>query len=202
MQLKSLNLILHHSLQEYSLTHALMKQSVNRPHHEDCCWILQHKPIITIGPRTPQKDYINSRIPIVRTDRGGLATYHGPGQWIVYFMIDLTQQSMNIIDMVGEIEQFIIEVLREINIDAYAKKEDRGVYVSHRKIASVGLRARNNISYHGLAINTNMDLSPFSDIYPCGKKRLMTQIKDEQPQFDCHQLPDILIKHIHNLLMY
>lgn len=183
----------------YPLVHQQMKYQVAQ-HHQDTVWFLQHLPIVTVGVRTPPSDVAHSSTPILITDRGGLATYHAPGQWVGYVMMNLQQRQISIIDLVHRIEQYLIVCLQQMNIDAHLIPQDRGVYVHNRKIASVGLRAKKNISYHGFSLNTDMDLAPFNNIIPCGQDRVMTSISIEQPKFDCSLVPAILSKHIQHLV--
>ena len=143
----------------------------------DEIWLLEHPPVYTLGQAGKQEHIFHrGQIPVVQTDRGGQVTYHGPGQLIAYFLLDCKKNDIGIRQLVDGIENLTIEILKAFNISAEKKCGAPGVYVADKKIASLGLRIKNNCSYHGLAINVDMDLSPFRDINPCGYKQLeMTQ---------------------------
>ena len=151
----------------------------------DELWLTEHPPVYSLGlnrrqVRLPQRD----DIPTVLTDRGGKITYHGPGQVVVYVLADLRRRHLNIRTLVSLLENTVIELLAEHGVEAVAKKEAPGVYVrlndgQEAKIASLGLRVKNNCCYHGLSLNVEMDLSPFEAIDPCGYADLkVTQTKD------------------------
>jgi lipoyl(octanoyl) transferase len=157
----------------------------------DELWLTEHPPVYSLGlnrrqVRLPQRD----DIPTVLTDRGGKITYHGPGQVIVYILIDLARRQLNIRSLVNVLENTVIELLAEYGIKAISKKDAPGVYVQtteaedaqdaqEAKIASLGLRIRNDRCYHGLSLNVDMDLRPFDAIDPCGYANLkVTQTKD------------------------
>ena len=144
----------------------------------DELWILEHHPVFTQGRAGKSEHVINAGdIPIVQSDRGGQVTYHGPGQITGYVMLDLKRGKLGVRDLVSAIEQTLVDVLAGYNINAHAKPDAPGVYVGADKIASLGLRIRNGKSFHGLALNVNMDLEPFLRINPCGYAGLnMTQI--------------------------
>lgn len=148
---------------------------------EDELWILQHNPVYTLGIKTKEEHYSNlkSNVPVIQTDRGGQVTFHGPGQIIIYPIINLRRLNMKVKEMISTLEKSVIEVLKELKIDSYGDDERRGVYVQGKKIASIGLRVRKGCSYHGIALNVDMNLLPFKFINPCGYKGLeVTQIKD------------------------
>ena len=146
---------------------------------EDEIWITEHEAIYTLGLN--RKDFIKplrSDISVLPVDRGGKITYHGRGQLIIYPLIDLKRYQLTIRSFVTLIEKSIVTFLSRRNIKANAKIEAPGVYIEHKKIASLGLRIKNHASYHGLSMNIDMDLSPFEAIDPCGFKNLqMTQLK-------------------------
>ncbi|MCV2503817.1 MAG: lipoyl(octanoyl) transferase LipB [Neisseriaceae bacterium] len=147
---------------------------------EDELWVLEHFPVFTLGKAGKIEHLLHKTdIPVVKTDRGGQITYHGPGQLIVYTMIDFSRKNISVHELVSSIELSIIKTLQDYAIVANKDDERPGVYVAGKKIASLGLRIRNNGAYHGLSLNVNMDLNPFHDINPCGYADLeMTQIKD------------------------
>lgn len=135
----------------------------------DELWLLQHPPVFTQGQAgRPEHLLATGSIPVVQVDRGGQVTYHGPGQCVVYVMIDLRRRAFGVRVLVERIEQAVVETLRLHGIDAAPDATRPGVYVSGDKIASLGLRVRRGCSYHGVALNVDMDLEPFSRINPCG----------------------------------
>ncbi|MCH7510093.1 MAG: lipoyl(octanoyl) transferase LipB [Proteobacteria bacterium] len=146
----------------------------------DEIWLLQHPPVYTLGLNgNPEHLLAPADIPVIDIDRGGQVTYHGPGQLVVYPMIDLRRQSLGVRELVSALEQSVIDLAANHGIDAQARADAPGVYVAGRKLASLGLRIRRGCSYHGLAFNIDMDLEPFSRINPCGFEDLeVTQLKD------------------------
>lgn len=164
----------------------------------DELWLTEHTPVYTLGLNRknvslPQRD----DIPLVLTDRGGKITYHGPGQIVVYVLLDLTRHALNIRSLVNKLEDSIIALLAQHQITAVAKADAPGVYVNGAKIASLGLRIKNNCCYHGLSLNVNMDLSPFSAIDPCGYRGLeVTQTQDLAMTSDFNTLGEMLINHL------
>jgi lipoyl(octanoyl) transferase len=140
---------------------------------EDELWLLQHPAVFTQGQAGKAAHVLApGDIPVVQADRGGQVTYHGPGQWVIYMLVDLRRHSLGIRDLVDAIEQSIVRVLAEMDIDAAPRRDAPGVYVGEAKIASLGLRVRRGCSYHGVAFNMDMDLEPFSRINPCGYEGL------------------------------
>jgi len=135
----------------------------------DEIWCVEHPPVFTLGTNAnPDHILDTGDIPVIKTDRGGQVTYHGPGQLVVYVLLDLQRARLGIRDLVCRLERSIVEMLASANITAAGKPDAPGVYVNDAKVASVGLRVRKHCSYHGVAINVNMDLEPFSRINPCG----------------------------------
>ena len=147
---------------------------------EDELWVVEHNPIFTQGlAGKPEHLLIHDDIPVVQIDRGGQITYHGPGQLVVYTMIDFKRRKTSVRNIVSALENSIIDTLSDYDITANADPQRPGVYVQGKKIASLGLRIKNGSVYHGLALNIDMDLSPFTHINPCGYAGLeMTQIAD------------------------
>ena len=136
-------------------------------------WLLEHDAVFTQGQAgKPEHILQQTTIPIVKADRGGQVTYHGPGQLILYLLLDLRRLKINVRELVTHMEQAIIDLLAEYQINAYAKCDAPGVYVSEAKIASLGLRVRKGCTFHGLALNVDLDLAPFSMINPCGYQGL------------------------------
>ncbi len=135
----------------------------------DQIWMVEHPPVFTVGMNGDMQHLLApGDIPIVNIDRGGQVTYHGPGQIVVYPLINLRRKSMGVRDLVTGLENVVIDTLRTYGCDAHARRDAPGVYVGESKIASLGLRIRKGCSYHGLAFNVNMDLTPFKQINPCG----------------------------------
>ncbi|WP_114922031.1 lipoyl(octanoyl) transferase LipB [Neisseria elongata] len=147
---------------------------------EDELWVVEHNPVFTQGlAGKPEHLLIRDDIPVVQIDRGGQITYHGPGQLVVYTMIDFKRRKTSVRNIVSALENSIIDTLSDYGIAANADPQRPGVYVQGKKIASLGLRIKNGSVYHGLALNIDMDLSPFTHINPCGYAGLeMTQIAE------------------------
>ncbi|CAM4386600.1 MAG: Octanoyltransferase [Legionellaceae bacterium] len=146
----------------------------------DEIWFVEHSPVFTLGQNAKPEHLLNIQdIPIIHSDRGGQVTYHGPGQVIVYILIDIKRKKFSVRDLINRLENTLIALLAEYEIKAYAKPDAPGVYVNEAKIGSIGLRIRKNCSYHGISFNFSMDLSPFKQINPCGYKNLaMTQLSE------------------------
>jgi len=171
---------------------------------EDEIWLLQHPPVFTQGQAGKAEHIMNpGTIPVVKVDRGGQVTYHGPGQLIVYLLIDIKRLHMGPKKIVGLMEQSIIELLAQHQIEAHLIDGAPGVFVNQQKIASLGLRVRRGCTFHGLSFNVDMDLAPFLRINPCGYKGLeMTQLLTQtapdasKPSFQEveNALVDILLK--------
>lgn len=146
----------------------------------DQLWIVEHPPVFTLGQAGRKEHLINiGEIPVVQSDRGGQVTYHGPGQVILYILLDLKRNHLGVRSLVNCIEQTVIDLLKLHNIAAKTHQDAPGVYVNDAKVASLGLRVRRGCSYHGLALNVDMDLEPFNRINPCGYPGLkVTQLAD------------------------
>jgi len=143
-------------------------------------WLLQHPPVYTLGQAgRPEHLLAPGEIPVVRTDRGGQVTDHGPGQLVAYLLFDLRAAGLGVRPLVTLLEQAVIELLGGLGVVAVARPDAPGVYVAGRKVASLGLRVRRGCSYHGVALNVDMDLAPFARINPCGHPGLeVTQLSD------------------------
>lgn len=165
----------------------------------DEIWSLQHQPVFTQGQAGKAEHILNTGdIPVVQVDRGGQVTYHGPGQAIIYLLLNIKRCDKGIRELVSLMEDAIIATLANYGIQSYAKADAPGVYVEQAKIASLGLRVRKGCCFHGLALNLNMDLEPFKRINPCGYKGLvMTQlaelVEDMEPEQAQQQLLEQLI---------
>ena len=146
---------------------------------DDQIWLLEHLRVYTQGVACEMQTLLPSDIPIVKSDRGGQITYHGPGQIIMYVMINLKRHKLGIKSLVNMLEQSVIDLLEQYQIQAERKEGAPGVYVEGAKIAALGLRVKKGFSYHGLSLNVDMDLSPFENIDPCGYEGLqVTQLSD------------------------
>ena len=169
----------------------------------DEIWLLEHPPVFTLGMNADQGHVLAAGdIPVVQIDRGGQVTYHGPGQLICYLLLDVRRLGFGVRDLVTRMERCLIELLASYGVQAAAKPDAPGVYVDGAKIASLGLRIRNGCSFHGLALNVDMDLAPFRRINPCGYAGLaMTQLRDliaEPVELEevAHSLRDRLADHL------
>ena len=150
------------------------------PDTPDEIWLLEHPPVFTLGMNA-SRDHVLApgEIPVVQIDRGGQVTYHGPGQLVVYPLVDLRRAGLGVRDIVTALERSVIDYAAELGIAAECRKGAPGVYVDGRKLASVGIRVRRGASYHGTALNVSVDLEPFSRINPCGYAGLeMTRLAD------------------------
>lgn len=161
--------------------HAMQQFTDSRdPETTDEIWLLEHPPVFTQGQAGKAEHVLfPGDIPVVQVDRGGQVTYHGPGQLVAYLMLDVRRSKLGVRDLVTRIEQSLLALLASYGVTAYTKADAPGVYVGDAKIASLGLRIRNGRSFHGLALNVDMDLSPFQRINPCGYAGMaMTQLVD------------------------
>ncbi len=167
---------------DYRQTWQNMQNFTNSRQQEtaDELWFLQHPPVYTLGKNGKAEHVLNSAaIPVINSDRGGQVTYHGPGQIVVYTLLDLNRLNIGVRELVTVIEQSIIELLASYGVNSSARHDAPGVYVNDAKIAALGLRVRKGCSFHGLALNVDMDLEPFSRINPCGYQGLeVTQLKN------------------------
>ncbi len=198
-------LIRHIGLSDFESTWRAMQQftAERTPHCVDELWLAEHYPVYSLGlnrknVRLPARD----DIPLVLTDRGGKITYHAPGQLIVYFLLDLSRHALNIRSLVSLLESAVIDVLAQYGKCAVAKNDAPGVYVNEAKIASLGLRIKNNYCYHGLSLNVDMDLSPFECIDPCGYAGLkVTQTKDLGIVANLPDISELLVKKLTQVLV-
>jgi lipoyl(octanoyl) transferase len=172
----------------------------------DEIWFLEHPPVFTLGLNGRREHVLAAgEIPVVHVDRGGQVTYHGPGQLVVYPLIDLKRAQLRIRDLVTCLEESVIELCAELDIQAEARGDAPGVYVEGRKLASIGLRVRRNCSYHGLALNVANDLEPFSRINPCGFAglevvRLADLSRLKSPEAVAERLEPILVRRLYFFL--
>jgi lipoyl(octanoyl) transferase len=150
--------------------HAMQAYTDNRgPEACDEIWIVEHPPVFTQGQAGKAEHILApGNIPVVQVDRGGQVTYHGPGQLVVYFLIDIRRRKLGVRQLVTAIENTVVEALKPYGIDSAPRPDAPGVYIGSEKVCSLGLRIRRGCSFHGLALNVNMDMEPFDRINPCG----------------------------------
>ena len=170
---------------------------------EDELWLLQHQPVYTLGKNGKAEHILNSEdVPVINSDRGGQVTYHGPGQIIVYTLLDLSRMKIGVRELVTRIENSVINLLEDYAISANARKDAPGVYVDGKKIAALGLRVRKGRSFHGLALNVDMDLEPFKRINPCGYEGLeVTQLSELADTPDFAAVEKQLLSHLQRQLL-
>jgi lipoyl(octanoyl) transferase len=170
----------------------------------DEVWFLEHTPVFTLGLNGKPEHILDAGdTPVIQCDRGGQVTYHGPGQLVVYTLLDLQRRRLGVKLLVDVLEQVVIDVLGEYNIRAERKIGAPGVYVDGAKIAALGLRVRRGCSYHGLSLNLDMDLSPFQRINPCGYAGLAaTSLKDLTGDVDKDRVIQQLLVQMRYLLQY
>lgn len=170
----------------------------------DEVWLVEHNPVFTQGQAGKAEHVLDAGdIPIVQSDRGGQVTYHGPGQLVAYFLIDLRRKKLGVRDLVTHIENLVINTLKEYNINASARPDAPGVYVDGKKVCSLGLRIRKGCSFHGLALNVDMDLSPFLRINPCGYQGMeMVQMSQLGGPNSVAVVEQSLVKELVTLLHY
>ena len=186
---KSLGVVNYHETLE------LMKSHIKEENFSNEIWLLEHPPIFTLGTAADKNHVLNPKdIPVVQSDRGGEVTYHGPGQLVIYFLLDVKRLNFGPKKLVSTIQNFVKDLLATISIDCNFIKGAPGLYVDKKKIASIGLRISKGKSYHGISLNYDMDLSPFEQINPCGYKGLeVTQIKDLNKDISKLQLEKLVI---------
>ncbi|MCL1068076.1 lipoyl(octanoyl) transferase LipB [Shewanella olleyana] len=205
MQTQALH-IRHLGRQDYeSVWHAMQAYTDNRDSDSnDELWIVEHSPVFTQGQAGKSEHILNpGDIPVIQVDRGGQVTYHGPGQLVVYPLIDIKRGKLGVRQLVNNIEQSIVDMLAMYDVNAYAKADAPGVYVDERKVASLGLRIRKGCSFHGLALNVDMDLAPFQRINPCGYAGLeMVQCKALGGPQTVEEAGDKLIQTLSKVLGY
>jgi lipoyl(octanoyl) transferase len=169
----------------------------------DEIWLLEHPPVYTLGiaGRPEHLPRVDNGIPVVRIDRGGQITYHGPGQLVAYLMLDLRRRALSVRPLVRRMEQAVINLLDDYGIAARGDEAAPGVYVGPAKIAALGLRIKRGCCYHGLALNIDMDLSPFHAINPCGYQGLeVTQLRDLGVKDTAHEVADKMAAHLLEVL--
>ncbi len=201
-----LSVRMFHGLQPYEATWRAMQTFTDERDDavQDELWVLQHEPVFTQGQAGKAEHLIApGEIPVVNVDRGGQVTYHGPGQLVIYAMLDLDRMKIGAKQLVSLIEMALIKTLKFYDIDATTRKDAPGVYVNEDKIASLGLRIRKGKSFHGLSLNIDMDLEPFNRINPCGFKDLkMTQVSRFEPSVGFERVAGILVNNLQTVFGY
>jgi len=179
-----------HAMQEFTATRT--------PETPDELWIVEHLPVYTLGQAgKPEHILEDVGIPIVQIDRGGQVTYHGPGQVVIYLLLDLARLKIKVRELVTAIEQGVIDFLAAHGVAAERRAGAPGVYVGEAKIAALGLKIKNGCSYHGLSLNVDMDLYPFTAINPCGYAGLkVTQTRDLGVPLTAHEAGERLSQHL------
>lgn len=170
----------------------------------DELWMVEHPPVFTQGQAGKPEHVLNpGDIPIIQVDRGGQVTYHGPGQIVIYPLVDLKRHKIGIKALVNGIEEALIKTMAEYGVSANRREKAPGVYTDNKKIASLGLRVRKGCTFHGLAFNIHMDLEPFSRINPCGFIGLqVTQLSAYNSSVKSSQVQEKLIKHFCQVLNF
>jgi lipoyl(octanoyl) transferase len=185
-------------LQEYDPVSRAMHDFTDRRSAEtqDEIWLVQHPKVFTQGQAGKAEHLLfPGDIPVIQSDRGGQVTYHGPGQQVMYVMIDIKRRKIGVRQLVTALEQTVVETLAHFAIEAYPRADAPGVYVDGKKICSLGLRIRKGCSLHGLALNIDMDLEPFQRINPCGYAGLqMTQVSQQKPGITLDNVMPVLVK--------
>lgn len=183
-------------LRDYGGVWQSMKSHIREEDFKNEIWFLEHVPVFTLGTAADQKHILNAKgIPVIQSDRGGEVTYHGPGQLVIYFMIDVKRSKLGPKILVKTLQEFTKSLLKEYSIDSEFIDGAPGVYVNEKKIASIGLRISKGKTYHGISINVDMDLAPFSYINPCGYEGLkVTQIKDLNNKANIKDVERLAIK--------
>ena len=187
-------------LQDYEPIWKTMRYIAEHPSdiRGDEIWLLSHKPVFTLGQAADRKNILDAgNIPVIDIDRGGQVTYHGPGQLVAYILLDIRKRSMSVRDLVSALENSMVNALSHFGIFAQTRPKAPGVYVNEAKIGALGLRIKNGKSYHGLSLNVDMDLAPFSKINPCGFENLeVTQVANhiETSKFLMRDCSEILCK--------
>ena len=191
---KSLGVVNYHE------TLDLMKSHIQQADFNNEIWLLEHPPIFTLGTAADKNHILDAKnIPVVQSDRGGEVTYHGPGQLVIYFLLDVKKLNFGPKKLVSTIQEFVKDLLADLSIDCNFVEGAPGVYVNQKKIVSIGLRISKGKSYHGISINFDMDLSPFKQINPCGYEGLeVTQIKDLNKHVSKLQLEKMVINLLKN----
>ena len=180
----------------YLETLVSMKAQLQAEYFQNEIWLLEHPPVFTLGTAADNQHVLDAKdIPVIQSDRGGEVTYHGPGQLVIYFMIDVKRNKLGPKSLVKTLQEFTKSLLANYSIESNFIEGAPGVYVDGKKIASIGLRISKGKTYHGISINVDMDLTPFSYINPCGYAGLeVTQIKDFKKDITIKDVERLAIK--------
>ena len=192
---------LHLGNQVYADTYERMRSLVQAKSFNDQIWLLEHPPVFTLGTAADKAHVLNpGDIPVVQTDRGGEVTFHGPGQLVIYFLLDIKQKKIGPKTLVANLQNLIQNILQHYSIESSFVEGAPGVYVGEKKIASIGLRISKGRTYHGISLNVNMDLTPFGLINPCGYEGLeVTQISDFDLNATLEDVESVAIKDMQRL---
>jgi len=187
--------------QAYADTYEQMRSLVQAKSFKDQIWLLEHPPVFTLGTAADKAHVLNpGDIPVIQTDRGGEVTFHGPGQLVIYFLLDIKEKKLGPKALVANLQNLIQNILKNYSIESSFIEGAPGVYVEDKKIASIGLRISNGRSYHGISLNVNMDLAPFSLINPCGYAGLeVTQISHFDSNATLEDVESVAIKEMNTL---
>ncbi len=206
MRINNQLLIRHLGLQNYEKMYRAMVRFTTERNEStiDEIICLEHSPVYTLGLAGKTEHILKAdATPVIKTDRGGQVTYHGPGQLIIYLLLDLKRRGLNIKNLVYQLEESVIAMLAECSINANRKAGAPGVYIGERKIAALGIRVRRGCCYHGLALNVDMDTTPFNRINPCGYPGLVvTQLREQGVKLSIEQAAERLLPHIVKNLNY
>ena len=180
----------------YLETLVSMKAQLQAEYFQNGIWLLEHPPVFTLGTAADNQHILDAKdIPVIQSDRGGEVTYHGPGQLVIYFMIDVKRNKLGPKSLVKTLQEFTRSLLASYSIESDFIEGAPGVYVNGKKIASIGLRISKGKTYHGISINVDMDLTPFSYINPCGYEGLeVAQIKDYKKDITLKEVERLAIK--------
>jgi len=186
---------------KYSDALAKMKDKLTEKNFKNEIWFLEHYKVFTLGTAANKAHILDPKdIPVYQSDRGGEVTYHGPGQLVIYFLLDFKKLNMGPKTLVENLQRFVQSILNEFEIESSLIAGAPGVYVDDKKIASIGLRISNGKTYHGISINIDMDLEPFSYINPCGYEGLkVAQLKDYVSNISIKDVEKLAIKKLENI---
>ena len=182
--------------QAYADTYEQMRSLVQGEPFKDQIWLLEHPPVFTLGTAADHAHVLSpGDIPVIQTDRGGEVTFHGPGQLVIYFLLNIKQKKMGPKTLVANLQNLIQKILQHYSIESSFVEGAPGVYVGEKKIASIGLRISKGRTYHGISLNVDMDLTPFGLINPCGYEGLeVTQISDFDSNVTLEDVESVAIK--------
>ena len=194
-------IVKHLGLTDYATAYQAM-QDLNAQRDADTpdeIWLIEHPPVFTLGLAAKPEHILDAgNIPVVKIDRGGQVTYHGPGQLVVYLLLDLKRRNIGVRELVRTMEQAIIDTLADYDIASQRIAGAPGIYIDGAKIAALGLRVKRGCCYHGLALNVDMDLVPFTRINPCGYAGMpVTQTKDLGVRANMDEIGAKLVSHLH-----